>query len=127
MESCNAVKNPIVVGTKLIKDEGGTEVDATLFKQMVGSLIYLTVTRPNLMYVVSLISKYISRPTASLWIVAKRILRYLKGTTELGIFYKKGEENVKLLVFTDSGHANDLDDRRSTSGYMLKIGHGVVS
>lgn len=57
---------------------------------------------------------------------AKRILRYLKGTTELGIFYK-GDGSSKLLAFMDSGYADDLDDRRSTSGYVFMIGSGVVS
>lgn len=127
MASSNPVKNPIVPGTKLSKDEGGTKVDATLFKQAVGSLMYLTVTRPDLMYVVSLISRYMSRPTMSHWLAAKRILRYVKGTTELGIFYKKGEGSLKLLAFTDSGYAGDLDDRRSTSGYVFMIGSGAVS
>lgn len=133
MASSNAVKNPIVPGTKLSKDEGGTKVDITLFKQLVGSLMYLTVTRPDLMYGVSLLSRYMSRPTMSHWLVAKRILRYLKGTTELGILYKKGEGSSKgngspkLLAFTDSGYADDLDDKRSTSGYVFIIGSGAVS
>jgi hypothetical protein len=127
MENNNSVKNPIVPGTKLSKDEGGTKVDATLFKQMVGSLMYLTITRPDLMYGVSLISRYMSRPTMSHWLAAKRILRYLKWSTELGILYTKNEGFSKLLVFTDSGYAGDLDDRRSTSGYVFMIGSGVVS
>lgn len=111
MANNNAVKNPIVPGTKLSKDEGGIKVDGTLFKQVVGSLMYLTVTRPDLMYGVSLISRFMSSPTMSHWSAAKKILRYLKGTTELGIFYKKGEGISKLLAFTDSGYAGDLDDR----------------
>lgn len=89
--------------------------------------MYLTVTRPDLMYAVSLMSRYMSRPTMSHWMTAKRILRYLKGTTELGIFYKKVEGNVELSAFTDSAYADDLNDRRSTSGYVFKIGHGAVS
>ncbi|XP_050918924.1 secreted RxLR effector protein 161-like [Lathyrus oleraceus] len=127
MENSNSVKNPIVPGTKLSKDEGGTKVDVTFFKQMVGSLMYLTITRPDLMYGISLISRYMSRPTMSHWLAAKRFLRYLKGTTELGILYTKNEGFSKLLAFTDSGYAGDLDDRRSTSGYVFMIGSGVVS
>lgn len=65
MASSNAVKNLIVPGTKLSKDEGGTKVDTTLFKQLIGSLMYLTVTRPDLMCGISLISRYMSRPTMS--------------------------------------------------------------
>jgi len=100
MASSNVVKNPIVPGTKL-KKEGGTKVDTTLFKQVVGSLMYLIVTRPDLMYVVSIISSYMSRPTMSHWLAVKRIMRHVKGTTELGILYKKEESSVQLLAFTD--------------------------
>lgn len=72
MEDSNAVKNPIVPGTKLRKDEGGVRVDETKFKQMVGSLMYLTVTRPDLMFGVSLISRFMARPTMAHWLAAKR-------------------------------------------------------
>jgi len=101
MENCNAVKNPIVPGTRLSKNDAGTKVDATLFKQVVGSLMYLNATRPDLMYGVSLISRFMSSPTESHWFAAKTILRYLKGTTELGIYYKKGE-NAKIVAYSDS-------------------------
>lgn len=127
MEDCNAVKNPIVSGTKLHKDENGDRVDETLFKQVVGSLMYLTVTRPDLMYSVSLLSRFMSSPTKMHWLAAKRVLRYLKGTIDLGIFYRKDMGNLKFLVFTDSDYAGDLNDRRSTSGYVFKLGSGAVS
>ena len=127
MVDSNAVKNPIVPGTKLSKDKGGVRIDETLFKQVVGSLMYLTVTRPDLMYGVSLISGFMSNPTMSHWLAKKRILRYLKGTTDLGIFYKKGESSLRIMAFTDSDYACDLDDRRSTSGFMFMLGSRVVS
>lgn len=88
MHNSNLVKNPIVPGTVLSKDEAGEEVDSTLFKQLVGSLLYLSVTRPDLMYGVSLISRYMARPRLSHWLAAKRIMRYLKGTTEFGVLYR---------------------------------------
>ena len=127
MEDSNAVKNPIVPGTKLRKDEGGIRVDETLFKQVVGSLMYLTVTRPDMMFSVSLISRFMARPTMAHWLAAKRILRYLKGTINLGIFYRKQESNPELMAFTDSDYAGDLDDRRSTSGFVFKLGAGAIS
>ena len=86
MENCNAIKSPIVQGIRLSKNDAGTKVDATLFKQVVGSLMYLIVTQPDLMYGVSLINKFMSNPTEPHWFAAKRILRYLKGTTKLGIY-----------------------------------------
>lgn len=120
MENSNPVLNPIVPGTKLLKDEEGTKVDATLFKKMVGSLMYLTATRPDLMYGVSLICRYMGYPTEYHWRAGKRLLRYLKGTTELGIFYKRGSK-MNLNVYTDSDYAGDSDDRRSTSGFAFLL------
>jgi len=87
MKDCNAVKNLIVPGTKLSKNDVGSKVDATLFKQVVGSLMYLTTTRPDLMYGVSLMRRFMTNPIENYWLVAKRILRYLKGTTEFKIYY----------------------------------------
>ncbi|XP_062020877.1 secreted RxLR effector protein 161-like [Rosa rugosa] len=126
MERCNPVKNPIVPGCRLVKDEGGTRVDPTAYKQMVGSLMYLTATRPDLMYVVSLISRFMEAPTELHQQAIKRIFRYLKGTAELGIFYKRGGEE-SLVAFSDSDYAGDLGDRKSTSGYVFKLSSGAVA
>jgi len=63
MEESNSVKNLIVPGGKIFKDKDGVKVDTTFFKQVVGSLMYLTATRPDLMFVVSLISRYAGQPT----------------------------------------------------------------
>ncbi|KAL9295969.1 putative RNA-directed DNA polymerase [Arabidopsis thaliana] len=127
MDESNAVKNPIVPGTKLTKDENGEKVDETMFKQLVGSLMYLTVTRPDLMYGVCLISRFMSNPRMSHWLAAKRILRYLKGTVELGIFYRRRKNrSLKLMAFTDSDYAGDLNDRRSTSGFVFLMASGAI-
>ncbi|KAK9734241.1 hypothetical protein RND81_04G125600 [Saponaria officinalis] len=68
-----------------------------------------------------------ANPTTSHWLAAKRILRYVKGTTTLGIFYRKGKNNLRLVGFTDSDYAGDLNDRRSTSGFTFMLGFGAVS
>ncbi|XP_056158421.1 secreted RxLR effector protein 161-like [Syzygium oleosum] len=78
------------------------------------------------MYGVSLISRYMESPTEKHLEATKRILRYLKGTSSLGLFYKKGERS-DLLGFTDSDYAGDMDDRKSTSGYVFMLGSGAVS
>ena len=126
MEESNYVHSPIVTGFKLFKNENGVNVDATFFKQMVGSLMYLTSTRPDLMFVVSLISRYMGQPTKLHLQTAKRVLRYLRGITNLRIFYKK-EGNDKLVAFTDSDYASDLEDTKSTSGYVFMLSSGAVS
>jgi hypothetical protein len=126
MGQCNSVKNPIIPGFKLTRDEGGVQVDSTLYKQMVGSLMYLTATRPDLMFAVSLISRYMEHPTESHFMAAKRILRYIKGTTIFGMFYKKGGV-AELFGYTDSDYAGDQNDRKSTSGYVFMMNSTAVS
>jgi hypothetical protein len=122
----DGVHNHVVPGFKIMKDEGGVEVDSTMFKRIVGSLIYLTATRPDMMYVVSLISRFMERPTELHLNVAKRVLRYLKGTMNFGLFYRKGEKQ-ELIGYTDSDYAGDQDDRKSTSGYVFMLSSGAVS
>ncbi|CAL8156633.1 unnamed protein product [Prunus armeniaca] len=126
MRECNSVKNPIVPGSKLTREGGGKKVDATQFKQLVGSLMYLTATRPDLMYSVCLISRYMADPTEEHLLAAKRVLRYLKGTLELGVFYAR-EGAIELFAYTDSDYAGDYDDRKSTSGYVFKLSGGAVA
>jgi len=88
--------------------------------------MYLTATRPDLMYGVSLISRFISYPTESYWLAAKRLLRYAKGTTKLGILYKKGECS-DLVAYMDSDFNGDLNDRTSILGFVFLLSSGVIS
>lgn len=127
MENNNATKNPMVPGFKLTKDEGGRRVDGTQYKQVIGSLMYLTVSRPDLMYVMSLVSRYMENPTELHMMAVKRNLRYLKGTTDLGMCYKKGGGVGELVAYSDSDYAGDLDDSRSTLGYVFMMSSGAVS
>ena len=126
MEECNAVRNPMVPGNRLTKDGDGTSVDPTSFKQLVGCLRYLTATRPDLIYSVNLVSRYMEKPGESHLSAAKRILRYVQGTREYGIQYKRGED-ASLVGYVDSDYAGDEDDRKSTSGYTFMWSGGAVS
>ena len=101
-------------------------MDSTLYKQIVGSLMYLTMTRPDIMYSMSLISRYMENPTEIHLLAAKRILRYLQETRDFGLFYKKGEK-LELFRFTNNDYVEDQDDKKSTSGYVFMLGIGVVS
>lgn len=89
--------------------------------------MYLTSTRPDLMFATSLISRYMAKPTELHLQTAKRILRYLRGTLSLGIFYSKGSMEGELLAYTDSDYAGDVEDRRSTSGYACLLNTGAVA
>ncbi|GKB48853.1 retrovirus-related pol polyprotein from transposon TNT 1-94 [Tanacetum coccineum] len=126
MKDCNPVSTPVEPGVKLVKDENGRDVDSTLYKQIVGSLIYLTATRPDIMYVVNLVCRFMESPKEVHLQAAKRIMRYLQGTLDYGIMYKRGEDS-ELIGFTDGDYAGDLDDGKSTSGYAFMIGSGAIS
>lgn len=118
----NSVRNPMVPGTILSKDEAGFPIDITQFKQAIGSLMYLIVTRPDLMFGVNLLSRYMANPKESHWAATKRLFGYLKGTTEYGLFYQKGKK-MSFTACSDNTYAGDSDDRRSTIGsvFMLEL------
>jgi hypothetical protein len=126
MENSNVVCSPMVTGTKLSKHDTGNKVDPTQFKQIIGSLMYLTATRPDLMFAVNMIARFMENPVESHMMAAKRILRYVKGTLELGILYKKGEQ-IDLIAYSDSDYGGDIDDIKSTSGYVFMVGSGDVA
>lgn len=126
MNDCNSVTTPTEFGSKLKKNFGGQKVNSTLYKKMVGSLMYLIATRPNIMHAVSLISRYMENPTEAHLLAAKRIFRYLQGTSDFGVLYKKGAQQ-ELFGFTDSDYAGDEDDRKSTSRYIFMMGSGAIS
>ncbi|CAJ2668206.1 unnamed protein product [Trifolium pratense] len=127
MENCNKVCSPIVTGCKLTKNEGGKLVNATEYRQMIGCLMYLLATRPDLAFSVCLVARYMDRPTELHLAAVKRILRYLKGTINLGILYQRNQGELKLQGWTDSDYAGDLDGRKSTSGYVFMYGNGPIS
>jgi hypothetical protein len=126
MDKCKPVETPIATGTKLSKNDEGPAVNSTLYKRLVGSLMYLTATRPDLMYVVSLISRFMESPKDSHWKVGKRILRYVAGTIDYGLWYTHSQD-CTLIGYTDSDFAGSIDDRKSTSGYAFHLGTSLIS
>jgi hypothetical protein len=126
MAGCNAVYNPIVPGFKLVTDSAGMAINSTQYMQMVGSQMYLTSIRPDIIFVVNLLSRYLAHPTELHIQAVKRVLRYIKGTLSYGIFYKQSG-NVELLAYTDSDYAGDLEDRKSTSSFLFVLSSGAVS
>ncbi|XP_019052684.1 PREDICTED: uncharacterized protein LOC109114472 [Nelumbo nucifera] len=111
---------------KLKKEEGELLKNARRFRQLVGSLIYLTITRLEISYSIGVISQFMQNPRTHHLDAAKRILRYVKGSPAYGLMYKKGGDFV-LRGFTDADWAGDAVDRRSTSGYCFSLGSAVVS
>lgn len=94
MEQCKTTSVPLQQNLKLCRDDGSKEVDATLYGQLVGSLIYLTTTRPDLAYYVSVLSQFMSKPLESHWVAAKSVLRCVHGTSDM-VFYTL----IHLMLF----------------------------
>ena len=114
MKYCRAAINPTVMGLKLSKEDNNKDADPSLHKSIVGSLMYLTTNRPDIMHVVSLISIFMKRPKEAHWQATKIILRYVKGTKRYGILYTTSE-NFELIGYTDSDWAGSIDDMKRTS------------
>ncbi|GJZ73460.1 retrovirus-related pol polyprotein from transposon TNT 1-94 [Tanacetum coccineum] len=122
----DSVDTPMVEKNKLDEDLQGTPVDATLYRGMIGSLMYLTSSRPDLIYAVCLCARYQAKPTKKHLNAVKRIFRYLKGTINMGLWYSK-DTDMSLTAYSDVDHAGCQDTRRSTSGSAQFLGDKLVS
>ena len=100
-------------------------MNLTLYKSMVGSLIYFTTTWPNMMHEVILISRFMETQKDSHWHARKRILRYVNGTKGFEILYTI-VNNFKLVGYMDSDWAESLDDRKRTFRYMFHMGSSAI-
>ncbi|GJY04124.1 hypothetical protein Tco_0370064 [Tanacetum coccineum] len=111
------MKNTMSYDTKLMKDKECESVDSTKYRGMIGCLLYLTASRPDIMFNVSLCARFQEATKTSHLEAVKRIFRYIKGTTHLGLWYPK-RTGIETVVYADSDHARDYVDRKSTSGEM---------
>ncbi len=128
MEDCKPVSTLVNTSSKLTQatDEDKC-VDQTLYQSAVGSLMYLSVsTRPDISFAVSSLARFSSKPTTEHWTALKRLLQYLKGTLTQGILYTK-DGSSSIIGYTDSDWAGDVNDRKSTSGYMFLLSGGPIS
>nr|KYP60164.1 Retrovirus-related Pol polyprotein from transposon TNT 1-94 [Cajanus cajan] len=126
MLDCKPTSTPTEVNAKLCSAEGRDLKDATMYRQVVGSLIYLTLTRPDIAYAVGVVSRFMQNPKKPQLEVARRILKYVKNTIDYGIFYKKGAP-CEVTGYCDADYTGDHDTRRSTTGYMFTMGSGAIS
>ena len=115
MESCDPVDTPMVDRLKLDEDPSGIEVDQTRFRGMVGSLMYLTISRPDIVFAVCMCARYQAKPTKKHLEALKWIFRYLRRTINMGLWYPK-DTAMELTAYADADHAGCQDTRRSTSG-----------
>jgi len=114
MQTCNSAYTPMSKASKLSKDERGQTVDQKLYRSMIGSLLYLTTSRPDLCHSVYVCS-YQANPKVSHLNVVKRIIKYVKGKIEYGLSYTN-HTNENLVGYCDADWSGCIDDRRNTSG-----------
>ena len=125
MKNCRSVYTPIAPGLKLSKDMEGEDVDPTLSRQLVGSIVYLSHICLDICFLVSVVSRFFSSPKVPHWKVAKRIQRYVKGTLTMGIYYSF-HEDISLIGYSDSDWARSMDDHKSTIGYVVYLGASPI-
>ncbi|GJS70222.1 hypothetical protein Tco_0703063 [Tanacetum coccineum] len=120
------MKTPMSSDTKLIKDEKCESVDSTKYRGMIGSLLYLTTSRLDIMFNVCLCARFQEAPKTSHLEAVKPIFRYIKGTTHLGLWYPKGT-GIETVVYAHSDYARDYVDRKSTSSICTFVGCCLTS
>nr|GFD15550.1 uncharacterized mitochondrial protein AtMg00810-like [Tanacetum cinerariifolium] len=116
----------MVEKSKLDEDKEGKAVDPSHYRGMIGTLFYLTASRPDLQFAICMCARYQARPTEKHVHVVKRIFRYLRGTIHRGLWYPK-DSSVALTAFADADHAGCHDTRRSTSGSVQFLGERLIS
>ncbi|GJX99602.1 retrovirus-related pol polyprotein from transposon TNT 1-94 [Tanacetum coccineum] len=126
MDLSDPVDTPMVDRLKLDEDLMGIPVDQTRFRGMVGSLMYLTASRPDLVFAVCMCARYQAKPTKKHFEAIKRVFRYLKGTINMGLWYPK-DNAMSLTAYADADHAGCQDSRRSTSGSAQFLRDRLVS
>nr|GEZ10466.1 hypothetical protein [Tanacetum cinerariifolium] len=125
-ESCDPVDTPMVEKSKLDEDKEGKAVDPSHYRGMIGTLLYLTASRPDLQFAICMCARYQARPTKKHVHTVKRIFRYLRGTVNQGLWYPK-DSSVALIAFADADYAGCQDTRRSTSSSVQFLGERLIS
>lgn len=127
MTNCKEATNPMEAKFEYDPNEPIIEIP---YRELVGSLIYLAqISRPDITYATSYLSRFLDKPTQALWTAGKRVLRYLKKTKELSLVYRKDDpgNNMKLMCYTDADWASDKTDRKSVSGMAIFHCKNLVS
>ena len=120
------VDTPIEYNCRLNSHDGESLSDATLYRQLVGSLIYLNVTRPDISYAIHVVSQFMAAPESPHYAVVLRIFRYLKGTIFNGLHFSS-HSSLTLQAYSDADWAGDPTDRRSTTGYCFLLSDSLIS
>lgn len=127
MLQCKSTSYPMDPKDQINKDDFGTPVESTCYKSMVGGLRYLMHTRPDIAYVVGVVSRFMERPSEMHQNAVKWILRHIKGTMNYGLVYTKDGGNNELTDFSDNYLGGFLDDRKSTGGFVFCLNESIIT
>ncbi|XP_066311300.1 secreted RxLR effector protein 161-like [Miscanthus floridulus] len=128
MAKCKPCVTPMEEQLKLTKASTTVEVDAILYRSIIGGLRYLVHTRPDIAFTVGYVSRFMEDPREDHWVTVKRLLRCVKGAVDQGIiFLKTGESRLQLTVFNDADMAGDIDGQWSTSRVLVFLGSALIS
>ncbi|KAL4582707.1 hypothetical protein LXL04_007266 [Taraxacum kok-saghyz] len=126
MDGAKTVTTPLSPSPMLTSTDGTPPVDPTSYRQLVGSLQYLSFTRPDISFAVNKLSQFMNSPTQTHWQALKRLLRYLKGTLYHGLFLNR-KSPLELHAFSDSDWGGVTTAGRSTTAYILYLGSNIIS
>ena len=126
LESASPVRTPMSPNVKLNVDLLGKNIDSSLYRNMIGSLLYLIASKPNINYSIEVYASYQANPRESHMIALKRIIKYVKSTADFRVWYSKDTNDV-LAGYYDADWAENADDRKSTSRGCFYVGNNLVS
>ncbi|XP_019058447.1 PREDICTED: uncharacterized protein LOC109116814 [Tarenaya hassleriana] len=124
--ACKSASTPLDPNSRLTKGLGEPLSDITSYRRLVGRLLYLTLTRPDITFAVHKLSQFLSCPTTVHLQAAQRVVRYLKGNPGQGLLYS-ATSDIRLNAFADADWASCPDSRRSTSGFCVFLGESLIS
>jgi hypothetical protein len=126
MLECKSMNTPMETNLKFMVDTSSKLVDVTLYRHIIGSLMYLKNTRPDICFVVNTLSQSLVEPRRVHSVVINHVMRYLKGTLDYGLYYT-GDQDFRLYGYTDLDWVGSDSDRNSTSGCCLSLGSDMTS
>ena len=121
MAECRPAPFPFLSGISLEEGKSTPPMDCTIYRQLIGSLLYLTHSRPDICYAMNAVSRYMQQPHDIHWKASKRILQYIQGTRTYSIHYAADSE-LELVGYTDFDWVGDSIDQKSTSSYVFTFG-----
>jgi hypothetical protein len=125
MLECKSMNTPMEAKLNMLVNTSSDLIDTTLYRQIIGSLMYLTNTRPDICFAVNTLSQFLVEPKRVHLVAAKHVMRYLKGTMDYGLSYD-GDHDFTLIGYTDADWAGSVADRKSTSGCCFNLGSAMI-